>query len=64
MECLRCSGMMVYEQIFTNQGGLHVARCVHCGDVVDNVVISNREHPSFYIKKVFRGRNAIARISW
>ncbi|MEC4677690.1 MAG: hypothetical protein VST69_02910 [Nitrospirota bacterium] len=63
MQCPRCSGMMVYEQIFTSQGGLDISRCVHCGDVVDSVVISNREHPTYYIKKVFRGCNTVARIS-
>lgn len=63
MECPRCHGMMVYEQIFTTQGRLHVARCIHCGDIIDDVVISNRRRPNFHIKKIFRGCNAVASIA-
>ena len=53
MECQRCHGMMVKEEIFTEQGKLPVARCVYCGDVVDAVVIYNRAHPRLRLKRVF-----------
>lgn len=42
MRCLRCRGMMVEERVFTREGGIAMARCVYCGDVVDPVVIRNR----------------------
>ncbi len=62
MECPRCHGMMVNEQVYTEQGGIEIARCIHCGDVIDSVVIFNRSRPDFEIKKVFRGCTAVASI--
>lgn len=55
--------MMVNEQVYTDQGEIAVARCLHCGDVLDSVVIYNRRHPSFEIKRVFRGCVSVASIS-
>jgi len=47
---------MVNEQIFTDQGHIHVARCIHCGDVLDGVVIANRRYPTgMFTRKVFKG---------
>ncbi|MFQ5588837.1 MAG: hypothetical protein ACE5F7_08350 [Nitrospiria bacterium] len=62
MKCPRCYGMTVNEQVYTDQGEIEVSRCIHCGDVQDKVVIFNRRHPSFRIKKVFRGCAAVASI--
>lgn len=42
MKCRRCHGMMIRERIFTEQGGIPIVRCVHCGNVIDIVVVSNR----------------------
>jgi hypothetical protein len=45
MRCLRCQGTMVEEWMFTEkEGGTSIARCLNCGDIVDNVVIFNRLH--------------------
>jgi uncharacterized Zn finger protein len=43
MRCTRCAGMRVPEIIY--EGGSRVAalRCVHCGDVVDQVIARNRK---------------------
>ena len=46
MKCRRCQGIMVEERIFTRDGGTRMTRCVHCGDLVDTVVISNRNRPA------------------
>lgn len=62
MQCPRCRGLMVNEQIYTDQGGLDIARCIHCGDIIDSVVIYNRIHTNFEYKKVFRGCNTVTTI--
>ena len=43
MQCTRCAGMRVPEII--SEGGLRIMalRCVHCGDIVDQVIARNRE---------------------
>ncbi|ALA61086.1 hypothetical protein [Nitrospira moscoviensis] len=42
MRCGRCAGMSVPEII--SEGGTRLAaqRCIHCGDVVDGVILRNR----------------------
>jgi len=50
MQCARCAGMKVPEIIVEGGARIFVMRCVHCGDVVDHVIIMNRimnrQHPS------------------
>lgn len=43
MQCARCAGMSVPEIL--SEGGTRVMalRCIHCGDVVDQVIARNRE---------------------
>ncbi|HTN43232.1 MAG TPA: hypothetical protein VMN77_05475 [Nitrospiria bacterium] len=57
MKCRRCQGIMVEERIFTRDGGTPMCRCVHCGDLVDTVVISNRDRPSSPFPKTQSGRD-------
>lgn len=45
MSCLKCRGMMVEERVITMEGGIAMARCVCCGDLIDPVVIRNRTAP-------------------
>jgi hypothetical protein len=42
MKCARCAGMRVPEIIC--EGGMRALalRCIHCGDVVDRVIVRNR----------------------
>jgi hypothetical protein len=40
-ECSRCGGLMVIEPCLDFQ----VQRCVQCGDIVDPVIVQNRQHP-------------------
>ncbi len=42
MQCSRCNGMRVPEIIC--EGGVRISalRCIHCGDVVDRVIVYNR----------------------
>ncbi|MFQ5780795.1 MAG: hypothetical protein ACE5HN_08445 [Nitrospiria bacterium] len=56
MKCQRCQGMMVEERIFTQQGGVLIARCIHCGDVVDRTVIFNRGRFPIRFRKIEGGR--------
>jgi hypothetical protein len=51
MQCARCAGLRVPEIIY--EGGTRVLalRCIHCGDVIDRVIVLNRQrrrlpHPS------------------
>jgi hypothetical protein len=43
MRCLRCNGTMVEVILFTNEGRTPMARCLNCGDRLDNVVMLNRQ---------------------
>lgn len=45
MRCSRCAGMRVPELI--TDGGMRslALRCVHCGDVIDGVIVKNRQQP-------------------
>jgi len=40
--CLRCGGFMVTEPCYD----FRVQRCVQCGDLVDPVILQNRQHRS------------------
>jgi hypothetical protein len=43
MQCTRCAGMRVPEMI--SEGGMRIMalRCIHCGDIVDQVIARNRK---------------------
>ena len=60
MECHRCHGMMIREEIFTEQGKIPIVKCVYCGDVVDDVVLYNRTHRFLHLKRVFGARRFTA----
>ena len=42
MQCTRCAGLRVPEIIY--EGGTRVLalRCIHCGDIIDPVIMRNR----------------------
>jgi uncharacterized Zn finger protein len=42
MQCARCAGMNVPEVIVEGGAKLFVMRCVHCGNVIDHVILMNR----------------------
>jgi hypothetical protein len=57
MQCTRCAGLSVPEIICEGGTRISALRCVHCGDIVDHVIIMNRRrrrHP-----KPSRGRPPI-----
>lgn len=43
MQCIRCGGLRVPEIIC--EGGTRVLafRCLHCGDIIDRVIVLNRQ---------------------
>jgi hypothetical protein len=51
MQCTRCAGMRVPEII--SEGGIRIMalRCVHCGDIVDQVIARNRERRYAYRRR-------------
>jgi hypothetical protein len=42
MKCHRCSGSMVYETFYTEEGEFFGWRCIICGEVIDHVILENR----------------------
>lgn len=42
MTCRKCDGWMCKEMIYTDQGSLVVFRCVHCGEIIDPMIVNNR----------------------
>ncbi len=50
-DCARCGGLMVVEHYIdlqddTGQIGLTAWRCMSCGEVIDPVILRNRERPA------------------
>jgi len=44
MQCTRCGGLRVPEIIYEGGGRVFALRCVLCGDIIDRVIILNRQH--------------------
>ncbi|MBS3921160.1 MAG: hypothetical protein KG012_19985 [Deltaproteobacteria bacterium] len=44
MKCFRCGGFMSFEKFYPPgvQPALWGWRCINCGDIIDEVIISNR----------------------
>jgi hypothetical protein len=43
MKCDRCGRVMVYEQFFGNQETFWGWRCIFCGEIIDDVILENRQ---------------------
>jgi uncharacterized Zn finger protein len=43
MQCTRCAGLRVPEIIYKGGSRVFALRCVHCGDVIDRVIVLNRQ---------------------
>ncbi len=43
MKCSKCNGLMIYERYQFICEVAYAWRCVICGEIIDNVVLSNRE---------------------
>ncbi len=49
-DCTRCGGLLVIDHCFdvlgdTGEIDCNVFRCIQCGDLVDPVILRNRNHP-------------------
>lgn len=42
MSCSRCAGLSVPELIVEGGARILAMRCLHCGDVIDHVILMNR----------------------
>ncbi len=43
MKCGRCGKTMAYEQFFGDQERFWGWRCISCGEIVDDVILENRQ---------------------
>ena len=43
MQCTRCAGLRVPEIIYDGGTRVLALRCVHCGDIIDRVIVLNRQ---------------------
>ena len=46
MQRTRCAGLRVPEIIYEGGSRLLALRCIHCGDVIDHIIVSNRQRRS------------------
>ena len=42
MKCTKCGCLMSYERFYDRDDAFDAWRCICCGDIVDDVVLSNR----------------------
>lgn len=42
MECIRCQSKMYHERFLSRQGDFYGWKCLFCGDIVDEVILENR----------------------
>ena len=43
MKCYRCSGPMVYQKFYGPQEDFWGWRCIFCGEIIDHVILENRQ---------------------
>ncbi len=43
MKCHRCSNVMAYERFYGVDEQYSVWRCVLCGEIVDQIILENRQ---------------------
>ena len=59
MQCTRCAGLRVPEIIYEGGSRVLALRCIHCGDVIDHVIVLNRQRRLY--SKPSRGRMPVQR---
>lgn len=42
-KCLRCNGAMIHDKFYCSHGQFWGWRCVICGEIVDPVILDNRQ---------------------
>ena len=42
-KCLRCSGILIYENFYAAGEEFWGWKCLICGDIVDSVILENRK---------------------
>ncbi len=43
MKCYRCSSHMVYQKFYGPQEDFWGWRCIFCGEIIDQVILENRQ---------------------
>jgi len=65
MQCARCAGLRVPKIIYEGGTRLLALRCIHCGDVIDPVIVMNRRcygQPPMVRRKTRKGRLRVTMI--
>ena len=44
MQCARCTGMSIPEVVVEGGARILAMRCIHCGDVIDRIILSDDLH--------------------
>jgi len=57
MQCSRCAGLRVPEIMCEGGTRVFALRCVHCGDVIDRMIVLNRQRRPY--PKANRSRTPI-----
>jgi hypothetical protein len=45
MKCLRCNGVMIHDKFYGPHEHFWGWKCVICGEIVDHVILENRQSP-------------------
>lgn len=56
MKCIRCKGYTVQEQVFTSEGSIPVLRCLCCGELIDHVIMANRNRSEIFHVRKYKSR--------
>ncbi|HBH87671.1 MAG TPA: hypothetical protein DDY17_08755 [Syntrophaceae bacterium] len=43
MKCLRCGGLMIYEEFYNPQESFSGLKCLICGEAIDPIILENRK---------------------
>lgn len=43
MKCLRCGGLMIYEEFYNPPESFSGLKCLSCGEAIDPVILENRK---------------------
>jgi hypothetical protein len=59
VDCHRCGGVMAYENFYGLQEHFWGWRCILCGEIVDRVILENRQ----WTKTKEKGLKAVERVN-
>jgi hypothetical protein len=42
-KCVRCNGALTYDKFYSSYGNFWGWKCLNCGDIIDPVILNNRQ---------------------